>query len=177
MLNGCRTWFAVTWMLAAPMLLDACGYHGAAGAPQDKMLSGTGKPSAGGVPQQAVDPDLVAGVSPGGADPPIGLKFRLDTRPSVGQPTQLMLALIPTPGISINHIHGSLQASDGLQLQSARSFDFESPQGSATLRQSVTVVPTRDGVLSLSATVVVDYEDGSTARTYVIPLIAFAGAS
>jgi hypothetical protein len=172
-----KTWFAVPWTLAVPMLLNACGYHGAAVAPQDKAHRGAGTAVAGVPAQQAVDPDLVAGVSPGGADPPIGLKFRLDTKPAVGQPAQLVLALIPTPGIAINHIHGSLQASDGLQLQSPRIFDIDSPQGSATLRQDVTVVPTRNGVLSLSATVVVDYEDGSTARTYVIPLIAVASAS
>jgi hypothetical protein len=105
------------------------------------------------------------------------MKFRLDTRPVVGMPAQLVLALIPTPGVEISHIHGSLQVAEGLQLQSPRSFDINAPQGSAPLEQDVTVVPQRNGVLSLSATLVIDYDNGSVARTYVIPLIAANNAS
>ena len=41
----------------------------------------------------------------------------------------------------------------------------------------MTVVPQRNGVLSLSATLVIDYDNGSVARTYVIPLIAANNAS
>ncbi len=40
---------------------------------------------------------------------------------------------------------------------SQRTFDIDDPQDGATLAQDVTVVPQREGVLSLSAVVVVDY--------------------
>jgi hypothetical protein len=120
----------------------------------------------------SLERDTVAAVSPGGADPPIGLRFRLETKPVVGVPAQLVLALLPTPGVEISHIHGALQSAEGLQLQSARTFDIDNPQAGAPIEQDVTVVPQRNGVLSFSATVQVDYDNGSLSRTYVIPLIA-----
>jgi hypothetical protein len=95
----------------------------------------------------------------------------------VGMPAQLVLALIPSPGIEISHIHGSLQSADGLQLQSADTFDIDAPQGTEPLEQDVTIVPQRNGVLSLNAILVIDYDDVSIARTYVIPLIAANNAS
>ena len=175
MLNGFKPLFIVA-LLA---LLCACGSSTApSGAGQgrpDSQHKASAKPRA--EAPDAVGPDMVAAVSPGGSDPPIGMKFRLDTRPVVGMPAQLVLALIPTPGVEISHIHGSLQVAEGLQLQSPRSFDINAPQGSAPLEQDVTVVPQRNGVLSLSATLVVDYDNGSVARTYVIPLIAANNAS
>jgi hypothetical protein len=165
-------------VLVLPALLCACGSAAPSGAGKISSHAqhvASNKPSPKG--QDTVDPDLVSAVSPGGSGPPIGLKFRLDTRPVVGMPAQLVLALIPTPGVEITHIHGSLQVADGLQLQSAHSFDIEAPQPGAPLRQDVTVVPQRNGVLSISATLVIDYNDGSVARTYSIPLIAANNAS
>lgn len=161
--------FKSLFIVALPMLLMACGSStpgGSQGAAARKAASAAANAA------DAADQDMVAGVSQGGSDPPIGLKFRLDTRPVVGMPAQLVLALIPTPGVEISHIHGSLQTAEGLQLQSARSFDINAPQRGARLEQPVTVVPQRNGVLSLSATLVIDYDSGSIARTYVIPLIA-----
>jgi hypothetical protein len=100
------------------------------------------------------------------------LKFRLDARPVVGTPLQIERALVPSANSGITHIHGSLQAGEGLQLQSQRTFDINSPQDGVTLRQEVTVVPQQDGVLSLSATLLIDFDNGTLARTYSIPLIA-----
>jgi hypothetical protein len=171
--------FKPLFIAALLMLVCACGSSTAPSAGVRALQDsrpGSGSRS-GTRAQESVDSDLVAGVSPGGSDPPIGLKFRLDTRPVVGMPSQLVLALIPTPGVQISHIHGSLQVADGLQLQSPHSFDIAAPKGGAPLEQDVTVVPQRNGVLSLSATLVIDYDNGSIARTYVIPLIATSNAS
>jgi hypothetical protein len=163
--------FKSLFVVALPLLSVACGSSttsGSQGRAARKAAQGNAAVSAA----DAADQDMVAGVSQGGSDPPIGLKFRLDTRPVVGMPAQLVLALIPSPGVEISHIHGSLQVAEGLQLQSAHSFDIVSPQHGARLEQPVIVVPQRIGVLSLSATLVIDYDSGSMARTYVIPLIA-----
>jgi hypothetical protein len=171
--------FKPIFIVALAALLCACGSsstapHGAGQAHSDSPGAGSKQAAKA---ADSGDPDLVAAVSPGGSDPPIGLKFRLDTRPVVGMPAQLVLALLPTPGVQISHIHGSLQVADGLQLQSAHSFDINAPQSGVPLRQEVTVVPLRNGVLSFSATLVIDYDNGSTARTYAIPLIAANNAS
>jgi hypothetical protein len=123
------------------------------------------------------DADLVSAVSQSGSDATLSVKFRLAERPVVGTPVAIELALFPGPEAGITHIHGSLQASEGLQLQSQRTFDIATPQAGGALRQEVTVIPQQDGVLSLSATILIDFDNGSLARTYSIPLIAADHAS
>ena len=158
---------------ALPVALCACGSSNrpAAGSHPDPH------PNAAPASSNSTDPDLVAAVSASGSGPPISVKFRLGGKPIVGRPTQLVLALIPSEGIENSHIHGAFQAADGLLLQSPRSFDVDVPVGGNPVQQEVTVVPQRDGVLSLSASVVIDYENNSLSRTYVIPLIAVYNAS
>jgi hypothetical protein len=120
---------------------------------------------------------MVAGVSQAGSEPPIGLKFLITERPQVGLPLQIELALIPSPDSAISHIHCSLQTGEGLQFQSARTFEINEPQAGVALKQDVTVVPQQEGVLSLSATLLIDLDNGSVARTYTIPLIATSHSS
>jgi hypothetical protein len=158
---------------ALPLALCACG--SSSGPATATQTAHRAKPVA--APSNKTDPDLVAAVSASGSGPPISVKFRLDTKPVVGRPTQLVLALIPAEGIENSHIHGALQPADGLLLQSPKSFDVDVPTGGDSVQQDVTVVPQRDGVLSLSASVVIDYENTSLSRTYVIPLIAVYNAS
>jgi hypothetical protein len=161
-------------LIVPSLLLYGCG---SSYAPTQQRIGASAHGKTGATPNDSIDADMVAAVSSGGSGPPIGLKFRLETRPVVGAPAQLVLALEPTPGLEISHIHASLQPDEGLQLQSARTFDIDEPQDGATLAQDVTVVPQQEGVLSLSAIVVVEYGSTSIARTYVIPLIATAAAS
>jgi hypothetical protein len=158
---------------ALPLALCACG---SSNGPVSVTHTGS-HPKVGPAASNRTDPDLVAAVSASGSGPPISVKFRLDTKPIVGRPTQLVLALIPSEGIENSHIHGALQAADGLLLQSPKSFDVDVPAGGDSVQQDVTVVPQRDGVLSLSASVVIDYDNTSLSRTYIIPLIAVYNAS
>jgi len=158
---------------ALPLALCACG---SSNGPATATKPGP-QPRTAAATSSTTDQDLVAAVSASGSGPPISVKFRLDTKPVVGRPTQLVVALIPSEGIESSHIHGAFQAADGLLLQSPRSFDVDVPHGGVSVQQEVTVVPQRDGVLSLSASVVIDYENTSLSRTYVIPLIAVYNAS
>jgi hypothetical protein len=158
---------------ALPLALCACGSSN--GPATATHAAASSKPVA--APLNNADPDLVAAVSASGSGPPISIKFRLDSKPVVGRPAQLVLKLIPAEGIGGGHIHGSLQAADGLLLQSPNSFDVDLPGAGDSVQQDVTVVPQRDGVLSLSASVVIDYQNTSLSRTYIIPLIAIYNAS
>jgi hypothetical protein len=166
--------------IAPPMLvvlsLTLCGCGSSHGPAGQATSTHTARHAASSASADSIDADMVAAVSASGSGPPIGVKFRLATRPVVGAPAQLVLALMPTPGLEISHIHASLQTDDGLQLQTPRSFEIDDPQDGAILAQDVTVVPQREGVLSISATIVVDYENTSIARTFIIPLIAAAAS-
>jgi hypothetical protein len=130
------------------------------------------------VPSQAdragsgIDPDMVSAVSAAGnSTTPISMRFRLADRPAVRAPLQVTLLLIPSTGVVINHIHVSFQSSDGLQLQSDRNLDLTDITPGTPIQQDLTVVPQQTGVLTLTATVLVDSDTQSISRTYSIPLI------
>ena len=132
-----------------------------------KPATQTAKPNTG------IDPEMVSAVSAAGSSTtPISMKFRLASRPTVTTPLQVTLLLIPSPDVSISHIHLSLQPGDGLQLQSERTLDVTGVAPGTVLQQDLTVVPQQSGILSLTATVLVDTDSQSITRTYSIPLIA-----
>ena len=120
----------------------------------------------------AVDPDMVAAVSSAHTNTPISMRFALSARPVIGTPLIVRVALVTAPDVAISHIRVSFQPGDGLQLQVERNLDISEPGAGAVIEQELSVVPQQAGVLSLNATVVVDMDGGSLARSYSIPLIA-----
>jgi hypothetical protein len=118
------------------------------------------------------DAALVSAVGPPGPSSLISVKFRVEARPVVGMPVKIELALIPAANAQINRIHGSFLVGSGLLLQSEHSFDVPTVQAGVTLYRELTVVPQQSGVLSLNATILIQQDIGSQARTYSIPLIA-----
>jgi hypothetical protein len=157
--------------VAMAAVLAACGQGahkaGAGGQSQQNRDLSQGHKSG-----DTLDPDMVAAVSSAHSSTPISMKFRLAARPVVGSPLQVLVALIPAADVSISHIHAAFQPSDGLQLQGEHGFDVNGPDAGVVIEQELSVVPQQPGVLSLNATVVVDLDGGSLARSYSIPLIA-----
>jgi hypothetical protein len=153
-------------------MVAACGQAanraGAAGESQQQKRDMTLGYKSG----DTLDPDMVAAVSSAHSSTPIGMKFRLSARPVVGTPLQVLVALIPAADVGISHIHASFQPGDGLQLQAERTLDINDPTAGGVIEEELSVVPQQAGVLSLNATVVVDMEAGSLARSYAIPVIA-----
>jgi hypothetical protein len=148
-------------------LLAACGHAGnrtATAGPQTN--SRTEHKNA-----DSVDPNMVTAVNSAHSNTPISMKFRLSARPVVGSPVQIEVALIPAAATSINHVHASFQGGDGLQLAGDHSIDVDDPGAGAVIEREISVVPQQTGVLNLSATVMVDMDGGSLARSYSIPLV------
>jgi len=170
---------AAAMTMAAAALLSGCGHSGGkAGA--GALSQGSNQGSNQGADQgtkparrsgDALDPDLVAAVSSAHSNTPVDMKFGLAARPAVGTPLKVTVALIPAAGVGISHIHASFQPGDGLLLQSDRTLDVSDPAAGVAIEQELSVVPQQSGVLSLGATVVVDMDGGSLARSYAIPLI------
>lgn len=157
--------------VAALCLLAGCGRTaqapsaaGASGLPGAKLTPKT---------VDGIDPDMVSAVTNGGSSI-VGIKFRLMSKPTIGMPLQVKIALLPAPDVAITHMHVSFQTGDGLQLQSEHTLDVDDPHGGVPLEQTLIVVPTQAGVLNLNATVVIEQDAASLARTYTIPLIAGA---
>jgi hypothetical protein len=157
--------------IAIATVLAACGQsaHRPGVAGQSQQQNGDDK--GGHKAAAAVDPDMVTAVSSARSSTPIGMKFVLLGRPVVGTALTVKVALITAPDVGISHIHASFQPGEGLQLQSERSLDINEPEAGRVIEQQLSVVPQQSGVLSLNATVMVDMDGGSLARSYSIPLI------
>jgi len=158
--------------IAIGTMLAACGQSAnkSAAAGQSQQQNRDMKP--GHKSGDTLNPDMVAAVSSARSSTPIGMKFVLSAPPVVGTPLTVTVALIPAADVGINHIHASFQPGEGLQLQSDRTLDINQPDAGTVIEQQLSVVPQQAGVLSLNATVVVDMDGGSLARSYAIPLIA-----
>jgi hypothetical protein len=123
------------------------------------------------------DADMVTAASPGGPGPPISLKFSLGGRPLIGEPLQIHIAMLPDTPDAIRYLYGSFTPGDGLTLQSQHSFELRDLADGAPLHQEITVVPQQAGILSLTATLILDFDTGSVSRTFGIPLIATGPAA
>jgi len=161
--------------VVAMALLAACGQL-PAGSRAARLQADDDPSARGGAPDLAAghsaDPgaDMVSAVGSAGPNDPISVEFRIESRPVVGMPVKIDVQISAVQNVAINHIHGSFRAGSGLTLQSARSFDV--PGLHAAWSRELTVVPQQTGVLSLTATILIEQHSGSQARTYSIPLIA-----
>lgn len=105
----------------------------------------------------------------------VGLKFQLSQRPALGQPLQLVLAVIPQAAADSATVQ--VAGSDGLQVAAeAASLQIPSIELGQVYKQSVTVTPTTEGVQLLSLTVALNHADGSESRTFSVPVIVAAPA-
>ena len=163
-----------TFLVFAALLAACGGSSGDARAQHEARARGPADAarSAEALAAAAADADFVAAVSSASIAPPVGLRFRMQQPPRVGQPLQLELVLTQPPQQEISSMQVSLQPSDGLTVLSQRSFEFRAPTAGAAQRMSVTLRADMPAVLGLSATVLVDSGNTSVAYNFNIPLIA-----
>jgi hypothetical protein len=167
----------ITGTLLLTLLIPACGDNGDQARARHEAAQ---HPKADGVIEAPPGPDIadmVSAVSTADATPPVSLKFRLGEAPRIGQPSQLMLALIQEPKLAIDAMHVAMQPRDGLQLLSPATTDFAAPVEGATQMIPVTIQPQQPGVLSLAVTVLVNTERESLARSYTIPMVVVAAGA
>jgi hypothetical protein len=163
-------------LVAVALLLAACGDRGEEARARHEAAQHPKADTAATGPAAPDTEDMVAAVSTADATRPVSLKFRLSEPPRVGEPLQLVLALIPEPKAAIHDMHVAMQPREGLQLKSAATIDFANPEAGATQLMQVAVLPQQLGVLSLAVTVLVNTEHDSLARGYTIPLIVVPSA-
>jgi len=174
MRNDFRAAATLTVLLAA---LNGCGkteHAGSAPAPAPAPGRHAAK-----VPQDAGALALANMVNAVGTGKPytdIELKFDLRSRPVVGEPVDIDLALIPTQ--DLDRVSATFQAVEGIELtKGGRSPEFAHPPAGVPISHTLTVIPQRDGVFYVSAVVLADTGTDSVTRNFSIPLIAGAGNS
>jgi hypothetical protein len=118
--------------------------------------------------------DMVSAVSAGKGPTDIDLKFTLRDRPVVGEPVDIDVAVIPAH--ELDQIYATFSSADGLEItKGGRMPQIQRPEPGAPVSHTITIVPRRDGIFSVSATVLADSPTESTTHNFSIPIIAGTG--
>lgn len=113
---------------------------------------------------------MVEAASQGKSQLPVKLKFDLQHRPTLGQPLDVNIAVLPQIDASLGGIQ--VAGGDGLTLvPGANQVDLPAIEAGQVYRQSIKLTPTADGVLLLSLTVSLKHDDVTESRAFSIPLI------
>jgi hypothetical protein len=141
-----------------------------------KRGSGHSKPQIPEDPVELALANMVSAVSSGKPSGDLQLKFELKGKPAVGQPVDVVFALLP--GQELDRVYTTFQGTDGLDISAgAKPDQVDHPQVGVPINYTVTVVPKRDGVFSLTALVLADSSSESVSRSFSVPVIAGAGVS
>jgi hypothetical protein len=167
----------MVWAVAVAMLLP--GLHGCDSSHESKAAQSREKAAA--AAHKVIDPearppnDMVAAVSPGKGGPPVGLKFELRTSPRAGQPLDIDVAVLPdAPAIS--RLFAKFEGGEGLDLvEGGELAAVEKPAKGSVIRHVLRIVPKRDGIFVVHASVSLDVADDSIVRTFTIPVIVGDG--
>jgi hypothetical protein len=170
-----KIFLALTATAGLLLGLSACG--GSSNKPADAQSSvkktvvhhGAADPSA------RSPEDMVTAVSPCKAGPPVELKFELREAPKAGEALEVDVAILPDAP-AINRLYGKFSGGDGVDLVDGGDLAAvdKPPQGTA-IRHLLRVLPKKDGIYTVNATVTVDLADDSVTRTFSIPLIVGDG--
>jgi hypothetical protein len=116
---------------------------------------------------------MVAAASTGKSDVPVGLKFDLAERPTVGRPLAIDIALLPRLAAD----SGTLQVTEspGMDLATG-AVDIPAVQPDEVYRTRLSVTPNREGVLFLALAVTLKHDEISERRDFTLPIIAGAAA-
>jgi len=124
-----------------------------------------------------VDPtaDMSTAVSLMKGTSPVNVKFQLDGRPLPGQPLNVDFALIPDA--SVASFSGKFLGDDGLKVSDGDQMgDVVKPAANVPLHHTVTVVPSKDGIYTVTVSLMVTVAgDEPRPRNFAIPIIAGDG--
>jgi hypothetical protein len=106
---------------------------------------------------------------------PVALKFGLRAAPKIGEPLAIDLALVPQ--VAADSALIQVTASDGIDTSAAGAqAPFEKLAAGESYKLSVTVTPTKSGVLLLGVSVSLKHDEITESRAFSIPLIVAEAA-
>ena len=113
---------------------------------------------------------MVEAVTVGKTSLPLAIKFDLPQRPTVGQPLEVVVAVMPQAAASSATVQPS--GGDGLQVAAnVGAIDIQSLDPSQVYRLNIPVTPTAEGVHLLVLKVSVKQDDSVEVGSFAIPII------
>jgi hypothetical protein len=127
-------------------------------------------------PANLVSPNMVSAASGARTGPAtVQLRFELRERPNVAQPLDIDVVILPASA-TVDRLSGRVEAGDGLQLtEGAQIAPTDRPADGMPIRHSIRVLPTREGIFTVTAVVSLDAAGQSWSQTFSIPVIVGAG--
>jgi hypothetical protein len=159
--------------LAATVILVGCG------SSKTPDIVEPAKPAAtprNAQPGNLVSPNMVGAASGARTGPAtVQLRFELRERPNVAQPLDIDVVILPASA-TLDRLSGRVEAGDGLQLtEGAQIAPTDRPADGMPIHHSIRVLPTREGIFTVTAVVSLDAAGQSWSQTFSIPVIVGAG--
>lgn len=165
------------WLFAAVAVacLSACGSADQADSTGSLIHLKTAKKARPVV--KAADPtaDMGAAVATMKGPAGVNVKFQLGGRPQPGQPLAVDFALIPDANVAA--LSAKFDGDDGLKLLNGDQLaSIEKPAPGVPIRHSVTVVPSNEGIYTVTVSLMVtDAGDDPRLHTFAVPIISGDG--
>ena len=158
------------------MLCIGCGSHSSGGSTAAPAAAKTITRKVAN-PGDELSPFMVSAVAASKpSTAPVQVKFELRNRPGVGQPLDVDLAIVPMSA-SVDVVSGKVEADDGLELTDGGDIAAtQHPAEGVPIRHAIKVVPKREGIFTVRASVTVEAAGTSSTETWSIPVIAAPAA-
>jgi hypothetical protein len=115
--------------------------------------------------------DMVRGVSPGKPSAPVDLKFNIASKPALGVPLDIDLAVIAT-GV-VDSMTLSVQGGDGIEVDAATSLaSFPKSQAGSLYHHKLRLTPRAEGAFSVNVLITTIVPgSGPQSRSFSLPLL------
>jgi hypothetical protein len=158
-------------LLCAASAMSAC--HGDSGAPPQAAPTPhvrAALPAKKGPTAAELTAGMVEAVSQGKSDLGVQLKFSLREKPTVGQPLDIDIAVMPQIDAAAAEVQ--ITGGDGLTVaEGANQIGLPNVQAGEVYRQSFKITPAAEGVLLLGLTVSLKHDEVTDSRVFSIPVI------
>ncbi len=167
--------------LAAALLAACSGLTGCNGAsnpaPVVRVAPSASAPVAvkpGPTPEE-LTVGMVEAVSSGKSTVPITVKFDLPHRPVVGEPVEVVIAILPQ--VAADSATVQVTGGEGLRLApDALPLEITSLEPTQAYRVSVMLTPTVEGLQLLGLNVSLKHDDTNEMRSFSVPLLVSTSA-
>jgi hypothetical protein len=157
--------------LCAAALLAAChGDSGQAPAVDPALQNSAPVAARRGPTPGELTAGMVEAVTIGKSTVPVALKFDLGSRPMVGQPLDVVVAVMPQ--IAADSAVLLVTGSDGLQVApDGGPTDMPSVEPTQVYRHNIKTIPTAEGVQLLNIGVSLKHDEITETRAFALPVI------
>jgi hypothetical protein len=152
--------------MATLVLLGACNSdpepQAAAPAPM------RAKPTVAAAPKDETA-SFAKAVSDGKPGAAVNIRYEFSGKPTVGTPTELDVAFIPSAGV--DSLEATLSGMEGINLAGPLTASFTSVESGKPYRHKLSVLPERAGVFYITASVNTQIGGSKLNRTFSIPFV------